>query len=180
MKREDYLKHKELIEAWANGAEIQIKNEDETWKTIEEPNWIFDKYEYRIKPKVEFPIYAKAIGFNYYVKFDSEHSGEVIVIDRGKSSIYDVGFRNIYWASVFDENSWEIIPDPYELYDKDPVWCWDNDKAAVRLLSFWDDKNKATFSFDFKRNGMKYNYYEKVLPWDMQDWMIEAQKKLED
>ena len=45
-------KHADVIHAWADGAEIQVKNEHgewEDWKDEESPSW-FASWEYRIKP----------------------------------------------------------------------------------------------------------------------------------
>ena len=48
-------KHAELIKAWADGAEIQVKGgghftDDPIWMDIEHPSWR-DGIDYRIKPK---------------------------------------------------------------------------------------------------------------------------------
>ena len=51
MTREGYLKHKDLIEAWANGAEIQcISPTKNKWYDIVDPEW-YENVEYRIKPQ---------------------------------------------------------------------------------------------------------------------------------
>lgn len=48
-------KHAELIKAWADGAEIQIKNvTDDEWLSIKEPCWFLTR-QYRIKPAFEIP-----------------------------------------------------------------------------------------------------------------------------
>lgn len=55
MTKEEYNKHKKLIEEWGNGAKIQYYNKTkEEWVNIENPLW--DYYsEYRIKPtKIDF------------------------------------------------------------------------------------------------------------------------------
>lgn len=43
-------KHAELIKAWADGAEIEVKTNMFGWATIDSPTWAGDA-EYRIKPK---------------------------------------------------------------------------------------------------------------------------------
>ena len=43
-------KHAELIKAWADGAEIEIKLITSEWTYISDPVWIIDN-EYRIKPE---------------------------------------------------------------------------------------------------------------------------------
>ncbi len=45
-----YHKHRDLIIAWANGAEIQYLNLIGIWKTTKSPRWFIDR-DYRIKPK---------------------------------------------------------------------------------------------------------------------------------
>jgi hypothetical protein len=50
-------KHAELIKAWADGAEIEVRSDDkDTWELIQAPNW-FNCLEYRIKPQ---PVITKA------------------------------------------------------------------------------------------------------------------------
>jgi hypothetical protein len=50
-------KHAELIIAWANGAEIEVRSDDrDTWADIKEPRW-FKCLQYRIKPQ---PVITKA------------------------------------------------------------------------------------------------------------------------
>ena len=47
------MKHKDLIIAWANGAEIECwQVNDKLWSTIEKPKWD-ENFNYRIKPNIE-------------------------------------------------------------------------------------------------------------------------------
>jgi hypothetical protein len=41
--------HAEVIHAWADGAEVQVKWESVGWQNSTEPAW-FPEWEYRIKP----------------------------------------------------------------------------------------------------------------------------------
>ena len=46
-------KHAELIKAWADGAEIEVKHPwSDDWMSTDIPSWSYDK-EYRIKPELE-------------------------------------------------------------------------------------------------------------------------------
>lgn len=47
-------KHAELIKAWADGAEIEVKNEDGTWE-LTNPIWHPNNI-YRIKPEEKKPV----------------------------------------------------------------------------------------------------------------------------
>lgn len=44
-------KHAELIKAWADGAEIEWKNSNESWVVDRNPNWGYQDAMYRIKPE---------------------------------------------------------------------------------------------------------------------------------
>ena len=49
-------KHAEIIKAWADGAEIQMKSKiDGRWWDCNDPEWDGD-YEYRIKPEEKKPV----------------------------------------------------------------------------------------------------------------------------
>lgn len=49
-------KHAELIIAWANGAQIQIKDKQTGWEDLcSTPSWRND-FEYRIKPEEKKPV----------------------------------------------------------------------------------------------------------------------------
>ncbi len=59
-------KHAELIKAWADGAEIQIKLKDDaldTWQDSYDPDWSNSFIEYRIKPepKVDVVMYSRVL-----------------------------------------------------------------------------------------------------------------------
>jgi hypothetical protein len=50
-------KHAALIKAWADGAKIQILNNDGQWKDVTDPAWL-DYMIYRIKPKtIKYRLY---------------------------------------------------------------------------------------------------------------------------
>ena len=55
-------KHKDLIIAWANGAEIQFRfaTEGSEWKDVTNPEWV-GYIEYRIKPDLPNEKYIKSI-----------------------------------------------------------------------------------------------------------------------
>jgi hypothetical protein len=49
-------KHSELIKAWADGAEIEVKHpSNSSWWDAKPPEWDLD-YEYRIKPEEKKPV----------------------------------------------------------------------------------------------------------------------------
>jgi len=76
-----------------------------------------------------------------------------------------------------DKSEYDLIEAP-TFKDKEPVWGWYDNYSTIRILCFWDDKNKCIFEYGGNRNGLKYDNYAKVDV--VEDWMLEMQKKLED
>lgn len=181
MTKEWYKKNKHIIDAWAEGKTIQVKGpDDDEWTDVDcSPTW--NRYcEYRIKPEIKFPIYAKRRNAHYYVKFVNYITGTVIGIDCQKQSLLKVGHKGYNWPPVTDEKTWKIIPNPYELRDKDPVLCWDDEYKCIRHIKFWDARNKCTFSHGGNRGGALYKHYKKILPWEETEYIKEMRRYLED
>lgn len=62
--------HAELIKAWADGAKIQYKNENNEWITANPPSW-YKNTEYRIKPEEHSARWKPKMGEEYtYLSFD--------------------------------------------------------------------------------------------------------------
>jgi hypothetical protein len=121
MTREAYLKHKDLIEAWANGAEIEYKYREivnqfkfeDAWKLIITPEWNEDK-EYRIKPvepepEFTYPMWFKSNDTGVIVKFDSPGSGRVIDSSEGFNPI---GYYSHTWTPHTNKSVWTQISEP--------------------------------------------------------------------
>ena len=59
-------KHKDVIIAWANGAQIQYQTEgSETWDDIKEPAWT-EYAQYRVKPEPKKSFHTFRIGVAAY------------------------------------------------------------------------------------------------------------------
>ncbi len=81
MTPEGFKKHKHLIEAWADGAEIEVRS-DETgyWRPTRpyDPTWAIE-YEYRVKPtpktvEMWVNVYPGYIGASIYTsEFDADN-----------------------------------------------------------------------------------------------------------
>ena len=161
---------------------IQLLMYNQDFKNGE--NWIDTAYidtqkephRYRIKPEIEFPIYAKATNSNLYVEFTDEKIGKVIYAnDRVHASGQVV--KN--WVSVFDKDDWIIIDNPYKLTDKCLVECLD-DNMLYAQLRFYDARNNCVFSINGYRAGTIFENYKRIPPWQESEWVTEARKKLED
>lgn len=72
-------KHRDLIIAWANGAEIEVRaNGDGDWLSITSPTW-YEAMEYRIKPepKPDTTLY-----------YNVTHQGGMVIAGTSKHSVY--------------------------------------------------------------------------------------------
>ena len=112
------------------------------------------------------------VGFNKAMKY---LCGTIVQLD----SYYTVGEA---WTIA----PWmvqEIIPickEEVELYDKQPVYAWDNNMTHTRTLRFYDKKNNGIFSYYGKRSLLSYDNCEAIPTHMIPEWMIETQKTLED
>jgi len=64
---------------------------------------------------------------------------------------------------------------------KDLVWCWDNNYEYIRALKFYNAENGATFTYDGRPSGHRYDNYEPYGEYETwPEWAKEAYKKLKD
>lgn len=68
MNREAFLKHKDLIEQWAQGEEIQIQNESGEWVYVKCPSWSLLS-QYRIKPELIELVPGRKYRLKYTIQF---------------------------------------------------------------------------------------------------------------
>jgi len=182
MTRDWYKQNKHVFEAWAAGKDIEVFA-GSGWRKISNICLWFE-HELRIKPEIEYPIYARHKYDDVWVKFTGITTGEVIGVKckKGVRQKAYVGEKHNSFMHHINENEWEIIPNPYELKDKDAVLVWDNENEVSKMLCFYDEKNDTVFDVFGNRDKTipKFKYIQKILPWDMQDWIIKAQKQLKD
>lgn len=175
-----YKQNRHILDAWAEGKTIEVKRPHSKWVELGGDTTWYPFFEYRIKPEIEFPVYAKRKDENYYVKFDNYTVGTTIGVDCIKSSPYHIGYKSDTWPKVTNERQWEIISDPYELRDKDPVLCWDDNYITIKHIRFYDKKNRRTFNEVGRRKGFAFEHYRKILPWEETEDIKEMRKHLED
>ena len=126
-----------------------------TWTQIEEP-----------KPDPEF-------GIGDYIR--SELCLKYIYKIEGVISINgDISYYTTNGNTICSENAIKWGPE-----HKEPVWCFTRDTTQP-VLRFWDSQTERPFLANL---GRAYNnLYYKVTPYfgELEDWMIERQKLLED
>ena len=132
---------------------------------------------YRVKQDIEFPIYKK--NDFMVVKFVNEKDCEVLFIfDEDKASEFaEIGML-INDENVNDKQWEDVLYDKEkELWDGQPVWCYDKDYETIKSLGFYDAKHNRLFDVIGSRCGNIYDNY-KPYPHLTDDWVIEAYNKL--
>lgn len=79
MTRDGYKKHKAVIEAWANGAELEYKrNPQERWAPMEDVDPYFDeRHDFRIKSTpIQYWAVVDSSGSIYGIYNSKEHAEE--------------------------------------------------------------------------------------------------------
>ena len=110
MTIESYIKNKEIIEAWADGKEIEFFSEElGIWEYLYTPFWE-DNIEYRIKPIEEFayPMWFKSKHNSIYV-FHSINQATCV------EAIYPyevLGYRYSGIIPHTDKKFWTQVPEP--------------------------------------------------------------------
>jgi len=128
--------------------------------------------------KVEYPICCKSTDSSLVVLFTELNVGTVLQpASDWKSGDYCADF-----VAHTDKNNWEQIPynKERELFDKQVVYCWDNEDGVVVEVRFYDAINDKVFTSIGKRNGLSWNYYEAVKPDSIPKVMIDNIGKLRD
>ena len=117
--------------------------------------------------KIEFPVFKKDKKGNIY-KFNDEYDYDAVFIKDSKSINDDL---------VIDDKSLNLIPCDKQrgLYNKQPVWCWNNG-CKEKQLRFYNVVSKGAYSiynnsiFDFNFDNYKALTLEQI---DILDFMME-------
>ena len=96
-------KHAEVIHAWADGAQLQLKCFNGKWEDTNEPNWI-NGLEYRIKPAEKVVrwlwAYLSIVKGRWATNRDYMTDGEA----RDYFGIYKQTYKKLEWSrETFDE-----------------------------------------------------------------------------
>lgn len=167
MTKEEYNKHKKLIEEWGNGAKIQYYNKTkEEWVNIENPLW--DYYsEYRIKPtKIDFEdchfneieYKVDKIGKVVEVRVDrlkinNSRTKSTLFKDKELAEAYAVLPQLIRLRDEYNEGwkpDWEIEYVKYYIRVYKNKWNLDYHSSAHCLLAFKTEETRDRFFEDHK------------------------------
>ena len=101
MTREGYLKHKDLIEAWANGADIEVCRLPDIWKQMDDINWC-DDCEYRIKPKQTIAEWLEENNSDYVPDWNDWSKAKYTIY-------YSTNYKRWKWFMTYGERVYGAI-----------------------------------------------------------------------
>ena len=130
--------------------------------------------------EVEYPLFRKSkYSGGIIVKFTGPNKDTVVWKSIG---IHTIGSTTNSWACHTDTDHWEEVAydKDRDLWDGQPVLCWDDADTHMRILRFYDAVNKCVYVYDGERD-YDYNYdnIKAVNPDHYEDWMIKAHRTLE-
>jgi len=130
-----------------------------------------------VEPEFTYPLYKRWKATGEVVKFTSMTEGVTVWSGNEDNKVG-------YTSDAFVEHTtdmWEDVAydSDRDLWDGQPIECWDNAGTHQRLIKFYDTEHTCSFDYTGKRDGLAYNNY-KALPSDRYDkWILEAYKTLE-
>jgi len=135
--------------------------------------------KYRIKQDFSYPIFKvanKGTDKEVIVKFTGLEQG--IVVFKMPNSPYSIGYETDEWVQHTNNYWQDVVYSPErDLYDKQPVICWDNNKVINRNVGFYDAENDRVLNNIGFRNGYKYENYIPY-PYPDDNFITEMYKKL--
>lgn len=155
-----HKRHQDILEAYLEDSSIEIELLDyANWVLLNKrthTSFIEDYCEldnYRIKPKEEYPIFKiNEDGEIFKITTVYNRATCKLGIDLDKTLEYDE-VKNLKTIPYNKERG---------LYHKQPVWCWDNEDVAKKIIKFYDCKNGCTFSYDGQLEGECFENIEPV------------------
>ena len=191
-ENDDYLindEYSEIRKAIYEGKEIEmLGGSTGSWTSVkyDDPNTKFTciREALRVNPKLKSPVIKK--DKNMIVKFTSEHTFTIVFVFNtiGFNFMGITDFSDVI-GKEFDYNindeRWEdvLYDEEKDLWDGQPIWCFNDAKSVTRELKFYDAKFKCTFNDDGDRHGcmiMLDNY----LPYEhlSDEWVINSYNRL--
>jgi len=167
-------------------------NEVCTIKSILDDRYMLDNKEYilftnqfeyeLLKDEFEYPIFkatSKGTDKEYIVKFTDLTTGEVVF--AMPDAPYLVGVKANDWTAHTNNDKWQdvLYDKEKDLYDKQPILCWNNNYKTTKHIKFYDALNKCIFDYNGKGNGCRYDNYIPY-PHPEDNFIIEMYKNLKD
>jgi len=136
--------------------------------------------EHLEESKFIYPLFKKWKDSGEIVKFIFITGG--ITVWKGNNKHNKVGYIS-YTRVKHTDDRWEDIAYDFKknLWDGQPIKCWNNKNAHEKYIGFYDVKNKTIYNYDYEGKKIKWIFdNHKALPfYRYNEWIIEAYKTLE-
>lgn len=188
----DYLINDEYVEirkAIYEGKEIEMLGVyPEGWHTVKYDDhnmkFVCPVGILRANSNLKTPVFKK--DKNIVVKFTSDNKLTVVFVFNttgvnviGVDNLFDVIGKE-FNCSINDESWIDVAYDEEkDLWDGQPIWCFNDAKSVTRELKFYDAKFKCTFNDDGDRHGCMI-MLDKYLPYEhlSDEWVINSYNRL--
>jgi len=130
-----------------------------------------------VEPEFKYPLFKRRKSTGEISKFTDIAVAETVW--QGGSKCV-VGYKTNY-KIPHTTDGWEDVAydRKRDLWDGQPVECWDSKDTNTRTIRFYDAINKCAFYFDGERNGPDYDNYKAVPAYRYDEWELEAFKTLQ-
>jgi len=120
----------------------------------------------------KYPIFKRNVNSGLIVKFTGLGTGKVVW--KGDQSMF-IGFKsNGFFPHT--NKTWEDVAydEERDLFDGQPVYCWNNEDTHSRNIRFYDVLYKTVYNYKGYRRGPVFGNYEAVRQEHYTPWMLEA------
>ena len=131
-----------------------------------------------VELKFIYPLFKRWKNTGEIVLFTSMKEG--ITVWKGNNGYKEAGHVSCTRVKHTSDEWEDIAYDPErDLWDKQPIECWDNMDTHRKEIKFYDAKNECSFSYAGERDGITYDNYKALSSNKYDEWIIEAYKTLE-
>ena len=127
-----------------------------------------------------YPLFKRGKGTGVVIKFTSLRTGTVVWKGEQKLNILNIGNTSNSFVRHTNTDAWEdmVYDKDRDLWDGQPIYCWDKYSTHTRVTRFYDAVNKSTFGYKGDRKGATYDNYTPVPPKHYDEWIVDTFNKL--
>ena len=140
--------------------------------------WMVQEIIPECEDKIEYPLFKRNKVNGAVIKFTGLSEGTVVW--KGDDPELEANRHYHHLRAHTEEEFWEDVAYDRErnLWDGQPIYCWDNDSTHSRTIRFYDAINKRTFGYKGERKGHFYNKYIPIPPEHYDKWIVDSYNKL--
>jgi len=127
------------------------------------------------EPEFTYPLFKQFKDTGEIILFTSMTKGIMVWEDGG-----NVGYASDTLINHTD-NRWKDVAYDSErdLWDGQPIECWDSIDIHRRYIGFYDAKNRCSFNYKGRRTRLIFDNYKAISSDRYDEWILEAYRTLE-